>query len=54
MLFRSTKDNITIKNGIGDDFIVLEKSIFEDNYNNLKNIKVLKTFVGGKNIFSTL
>ena len=43
-----------IKQGYLADFIVLEKSIFEDNYNNLKNIKVLKTFVGGKNIFSTL
>lgn len=43
-----------IKQGYLADFIVLEKSIFEDNYNNLKNIKVLQTFVGGKNIFSTL
>ena len=41
-----------IKEGFLADFIVLKKSIFDVSQKDVKNIKIMQTFVGGKSVFS--
>ena len=41
----------TLEPGKLDDFVVLDKNILEENPNQIKDIKVLKTFVGGKKVY---
>lgn len=40
-----------IKEGMVADFVVLEESPFEVNENRIKDIKVISTYLGGKNVF---